>query len=67
MTPAEADVMLGLTYELASARAQRDGFRAVAHAAVQKLAAVTREADRLRDRYHHLLDQCRAERQRSAA
>jgi hypothetical protein len=63
LVASEADLMdhaCALTVE-------RDSFRAALHAAVEAVAEITRERDRLRARYHQLLDEYRALRGGRAA
>ena len=67
MTLSEAcGLVLSLTRELSAARRERDGFRLVAHAAVNYAHDLHVELERTRDRYHQILDDRRQVRRNAA-
>lgn len=62
MTAAESDLVLDLTHQVSVARRDADGWRLVAVHALHYARELHLEADRLRSRYHGLLDARRLER-----
>jgi hypothetical protein len=67
MTITEAcDLVVDVTRELSAVRAERDAWRFVARAAINHGHDIHIELDRLRARYHQLLDERRQRRQEAA-